>query len=105
MADHDDAHDYTANGPTDLGFRAAGDCTPQEWDIPAPRYRKRRETGSMSGMPAVAVALMRAVALSLLDDVLVWGLRLDAAAVLLVLLLGFLPVLGFPLATRRWENA
>jgi hypothetical protein len=46
-------------------------------------------------MPAVAVALVRAVALSLLDDVLVWGLRLGAAAVLLLLLLSFLPVFGF----------
>jgi hypothetical protein len=46
-------------------------------------------------MPAVAVAIARAIALSLLDDVLVWGLRLGAAALLLLLLLAFLPVLGF----------
>ena len=46
-------------------------------------------------MPAVAVALVRTVALSLLDDVLVWGLRLGAAALLLLLLLAFLPLLGF----------
>ena len=24
MADHDDAQDYTANGPTDIGFRTDG---------------------------------------------------------------------------------
>ncbi len=44
-------------------------------------------------MPAVAVALVRAVALSFLDDVLVWGLRLGAAALLLLLLLAFLSAL------------
>jgi hypothetical protein len=27
MADHDDAQDYTANGPTDIGFRTGGDGT------------------------------------------------------------------------------
>ena len=27
MADHDDAQDYTANGPTDVGFRTGGDDT------------------------------------------------------------------------------